>query len=195
MTTLKVYAAAILIVCISGCATIVKGTTQKVPVASDPSTADIFVDGNLAGQTPTTVVLTRKHDHLIVIQKAGFTPKSVAVVKDVGGAVWGNILAGGLIGWGVDAIDGSQYNLVPSTVSVKLDPALTATAAVTASSDSADFVSKLKGLDSLHDNKELSDDEYKRARTDLLKKYMPEALPSDDKNALMTGGPDKSNHP
>ena len=192
MTTSRAFVAAILIVCTSGCATIVKGTTQKVPVASDPSNADVFVDGNLVGQTPTTVVLKRKNDHLLMVQKVGFTPKSVAVVKNVGGAVWGNILAGGLIGWGVDAADGSQYNLIPSTVSVKLDPALTATSAVTSSSDSADFVSKLKALDSLHDNKELSDDEYKRARTDLFKKYMPEALPADEtlptdnKNAILS---------
>jgi PEGA domain len=192
MSTSKVYVAAILILFTSGCATIVKGTTQKVPVASDPSNADVFVDGNLVGQTPTTVVLKRKNDHLVMVQKVGFAPKSVAVVKNVGGAVWGNILAGGLIGWGVDAADGSQYNLIPSTVSVKLDPALTATAAVTNSSDSADFVSKLKALDSLHDGKELSDDEYKRARTDLFKKYMPEALPADvspptdDKNVILS---------
>jgi hypothetical protein len=186
MSASKVFAAAILIVLTSGCATIVKGTTQKVPIASDPSNADVIVDGNLMGQTPTTVVLKRKHDHLLVVQKAGFAPKSVAVVKDVGGAVWGNILAGGLIGWGVDAADGSQYNLIPSTVSVKLDPAPTATAAVTNSSDSADFVSKLKALDSLHDGKELSDEEYKRARLDLFKKYMPEALPTDDKNAILS---------
>ena len=37
---------------------------------------------------------------------------SVAVVKNVGGVVWGNIPAGGLIGRGVDASTGAQYNLV-----------------------------------------------------------------------------------
>lgn len=49
-------AISIALICLSGCATIVKGTTQKVPVASDPPDADVIVDGNLSGQTPTTVV-------------------------------------------------------------------------------------------------------------------------------------------
>ena len=161
----------------TGCATIVKGTTEKVPVASDPATADILVDGNLVGQTPSVVVLKRKNDHLLTIQKVGYQPKSVAVVKDVGGAVWGNILAGGLVGWGVDAASGAQYNLVPATVSVKLEP-ISGAMAAGGTSDSAVFVEKLKALDQLHDSKELSDEEYGKSRLELFKRYMPEALPA-----------------
>jgi len=81
-----------------GCATIVKGTTQSIPVASDPSRADVWVDGNLRGRTPVDLELKRKRNHLVTIEKAGHQSKSVPVVKDVGGAVWGNILLGGLIG-------------------------------------------------------------------------------------------------
>jgi len=43
----------------TGCASIVKGTTQAVPISSDPSGADVLVDGNLVGTTPTTVELKR----------------------------------------------------------------------------------------------------------------------------------------
>jgi 3D (Asp-Asp-Asp) domain-containing protein len=164
----------------SGCATVVKGTSQKVPIASDPTTADVIVDGNLMGQTPTTLKLKRKTDHLITVQKTGFQPKSVAVVKDVGGAVWGNILAGGLIGWGVDAASGAQYNLVPSTVSLKLDPTTAGTVA-TGKSEQEDFIEKLKSLDQLHEQKQVSDEEYGKARLELFKRYMPEALPKDNR--------------
>ena len=163
----------------SGCATIVKGTTESIPVAFDPSQADVIVDGGMAGQTPTTLHLKRKLDHVVTIQKIGYEPKSVAVVKAVGGAVWGNILAGGLIGWGVDASSGAQYNLVPTTVSVKLDPVSTAVTGMV-SDDSMVFVSKLKALDQVHDSKQLSDDEYLRGRVELFKRYMPEALPADN---------------
>ena len=161
-----------------GCATIVKGSTQTIPIASDPSSADIYVDGNLMGQTPASLPLKRKNDHLITIQKTGYAPKSVAVVKNVGGAVWGNILAGGLIGWGVDASTGAQYNLVPVTVSIKLEPA-TASGEAPATDDQTLFVTKLKQLDGLHDSKQLSDEEYGRARLELFRKYMPEALPTE----------------
>jgi PEGA domain len=162
-----------------GCATIVKGTTAKIPVASDPTAADILVDGSLVGQTPTTVVLKKTTDHLVTIQKVGYQPKSVPVVKTVGGAVWGNILAGGLIGWGVDASNGAQYNLIPTTIAVKLDP-LTSVALGTGAEDSAAFVNKLSALDQLHDRKALSDEEYVKGRVELFKHYMPEALPSVD---------------
>lgn len=163
----------------TGCATIVQGTTAKIPVASDPTGADILVDGNFVGQTPTTVVLKKKTDHLVTIQKVGYQPKSVPVVKTVGGAVWGNILAGGLIGWGVDASNGAQYNLIPTTIALKLDP-VTSVALGAGAEDSTAFVNKLSALDQLHDRKQLSDEEYVKGRVELFKHYMPEALPSVD---------------
>jgi hypothetical protein len=162
----------------TGCATIVKGTSQKIPMASDPVAADIIVDGQMVGQTPMTVSLKRKTDHLVSVQKTGYQPKSVAIVKDVGGAVWGNIIAGGLIGWGVDAASGAQYNLIPSTVSLKLDPVV-AGGAPTTRSDQEEFVDKLKSLDELHERKQVTDEEYGKARLELFKRYMPEALPKE----------------
>ena len=162
----------------TGCATIIKGTTQSIPVASDPPAADVVVDGNLAGQTPTSVNLQRKTDHLLTIRKVGYEPQTVAVVKNVGGAVWGNVLAGGLIGWGVDAASGAQYNLAPSTVSVKLALASTAVAGMNGD-DSSVFVDKLKALDQLHESKQLSDADYLKSRVELFKRYLPEALPAE----------------
>jgi len=46
---------------------------------------------------PAQLELRRKDDHLITLEKTGYAPASVQIVKSVGGAVWGNILAGGLI--------------------------------------------------------------------------------------------------
>ena len=55
-----------------GCATIVKGTNQKIPIGSSPSNADIYVDGNLMGSTPLDVQISRKRDHLVTISKPGY---------------------------------------------------------------------------------------------------------------------------
>ena len=165
--------------CAAGCATVVHGTTQKIRVSSDPLAADVWVDGRMVGQTPTSVSMRRKEDHVVTIQKAGYEPKFVAIVKDAGGAVWGNVLAGGLIGWGVDASSGAQYSLLPTTVSVKLDPISTVVSGMV-TDDSTAFVSKLKALDQLHDSKQLSDEEYVKGRVELFKRYMPEALPGDN---------------
>jgi hypothetical protein len=169
----------IAVVLSTGCATIVKGTTAKIPVASDPTAADVLVDGNFVGQTPTTLVLKKTTDHLVTIQKVGYQPKSVPVVQTVGGAVWGNILAGGLIGWGVDAANGAQYNLIPTTIAVKLDPVSTAGLSADAG-DSAAFVNKLSALDQMHARKQISDEEYVKSRVELFRHYMPEALPPED---------------
>ena len=178
-TAIGCAAAAVVLVVSSGCATIVKGTTAKIPVASDPTAADVIADGNLVGQTPTTVVLKKTSSHLVTIQKVGYEPKTVPVVQTVGGAVWGNILAGGLIGWGVDASDGAQYNLIPTTIAVKLDPVSSMRSSASAE-DSAAFVNKLSALDQLHARKEISDEDYVKGRVELFKRYMPEALPPAD---------------
>jgi PEGA domain len=161
-----------------GCATIVKGSSQSIPVSSDPPAADILLDGKLVGQTPRTLALKRDSNYLITIQKTGFEPQSVPVVKDIGGAVWGNVIAGGLIGWGVDAASGAQYNLLPASVSVKLVPVNTVVKGM-ADDDSNTFVSKLKALDQQHDARQISDQDYVNGRLELFRKYMPEALPAD----------------
>lgn len=159
-----------------GCATLVKGSTQSIPVSSDPSEADILLDGQLVGQTPKTLVLKRESNYLITIQKTGFEQESVAVVKNINGAVWGNALAGGLIGWGVDAASGAQYDLAPTSVAVKLSPVNTAVTGMGAD-DSSTFVSKLKTLDQQHDARRISDQEYVSSRLELFRRYMPQALP------------------
>ena len=175
-TTVGRAVVAVALVLSTGCATIVKGTTAKLPIASDPTGADVLVDGNFVGQTPTTVVLKKSSDHVVTLQKVGYQAKSVAVVRTVGGAVWGNILAGGLIGWGVDATDGAQYNLIPATIAATLEPVSSAPLSAGAE-DSAAFVNKLSALDQSHARKQISDEEYVSARVELFKKYMPEALP------------------
>ena len=164
----------------SGCASIIKGTTQAIPINSDPSGADILVDGNLVGTTPTDVEMKRKRDHLVVIEKKDYHPKSIPVIKDVGGAVWGNILAGGLIGWGVDAATGAQYNLTPKTIYVKLEPIGEGGPATDSGQDSSVAIKKLNDLDQMRDNDQISYEEYSRARIALLKQYFPEMIPETD---------------
>jgi hypothetical protein len=155
---------------LSGCATIVKGTTQEIPVTSDPTGARVTVDSSPAGTTPTTVTLSRKQNHMVVIEKEGYAPESVAVTKSMGGAVAGNILAGGFIGWGVDAMSGAQYNLAPNTISVRL-ASKREQVAVTTVNKTKDFVEELNKLDALLVEKKISPEEYSKMRTALISKY------------------------
>ena len=164
----------------TGCATIIKGTTQEIPISSDPSGADILVDGHLVATTPADVQIKRKRDHLVVIEKTNYHPKSVAVVKNVGGAVWGNIIAGGLIGWGVDAASGAQNNLTPKTIYVRLEPVLDGSQTTDSNQGSSVGIQKLNDLDQMRENKQITDEEYTRARIALIEQYFPEMIPKTD---------------
>jgi hypothetical protein len=155
---------------LSGCATIVKGTTQVIPVSSDPTGARVSVDGAASGTTPTTVTLSRKQNHMVVIEKEGFSPESVAVTKSMGGAVAGNIIAGGLIGWGVDAMTGAQYNLAPTTINVRLTTK-TDQAAATSANKTKEFIDELNKLDALLVDKKVTPEEYAKLRAALVEKY------------------------
>lgn len=156
-----------------GCASIVKGTTQAIPVASSPSGADVRLDGNHVGQTPVSVEVKRKSDHLMTIEKAGYQPESIAITRNIGGAVFGNIIAGGLVGWGVDAISGAQYNLTPATINVSLKPSAGGTRADVNESSAVIFFNELKKLDASHEEKKVTDEEYAKQRTALMEKYTP----------------------
>jgi PEGA domain len=176
MKSVPLPAIAVLIASLSlftgGCASIVKGTTQAIPVGSSPSGADVKIDGNKVGQTPTSVAVKRKTDHLMTIEKSGFQTETFAITRNIGGAVFGNIIAGGLVGWGVDAISGAQYNLTPATINVTLKP-LTGSEQATpvAQSGAAVFVEELRKLDAMHVAKTVTDEEYAMMRTSLVQKY------------------------
>ena len=160
---------------LSGCATVIKGTTQTMPINSDPDGADVVVNNLVVGITPTEVELQRKRDHQITIRKEGYAPATVPVLKSVGGAVWGNILAGGIIGWGVDAASGAQYNLKPETIFVRLRP-LQGRKETVAPDRTAEGIQRLRALDEALEAKTLSNEEYGAARERVIREYFPELI-------------------
>lgn len=110
---------------LSGCGSIINGTTQKVAISSNPVGAKVVAVGgktNVEMVTPCTMELKRKHDYVLSVTKEGYKPKDVQLTSVISGAVAGNILLGGLIGWGVDAASGGDSKLIPEVVSVQLDP-------------------------------------------------------------------------
>lgn len=113
----------IAVIFLSGCATIMTGATQKVPVNSNPSGAIAKVDGGMAAVTPTIFNLERKTDHTIEISKDGYRTAQVTLRHTVSGATAGNLLVGGIIGIAVDSCSGAMFKLVPERVDVNLEPA------------------------------------------------------------------------
>lgn len=112
----------ILLVFISfnNCATIMHGTSQDIGISSNPTGAEITIDGREYGKTPAFVDLKRGDNHIIKIELTGYEPYEITTTKSLSGWVLGNILFGGLIGLAVDAISGGIYKLTPDQIMAEL---------------------------------------------------------------------------
>ena len=107
-------------VALSGCATIVRGTNQDIPVSSYPSGADIIVDGILYGKTPTTIQLHRGRPHQLTLELQGYQPYYVSFRSNMGKAMAGNCCIGGIPGMAVDAYTGAANSLSPEAIHAEL---------------------------------------------------------------------------
>lgn len=103
------------IVFLSACATIVNGSSQTVTVSTAPPGATCTVDrmGTRIGaiaQTPGSLRLDKsKNDLSVTCSKPGFQAATVTRAPSFGGATFGNIIAGGVVGVVVDAASGANY--------------------------------------------------------------------------------------
>jgi hypothetical protein len=109
-----------------GCATVVRGTTDEVGFNSTPSGAEVHTSNGLGCITPCTLTIKKNEEFVATFQKDGFLPQQVPVSRQVVSAgvaaTAGNVIAGGLIGLGVDAVTGAGYEHTPNPVSVILQP-------------------------------------------------------------------------
>ena len=105
---------------LSACATIIHSGRQEVAFSSTPSGASVQVDNADQGKTPLVAKLSRKQTHTVAISMPGYKSYEMTLNRKVSGWVWGNIVFGGLIGLGVDAIGGGMYRLEPEQVSAAL---------------------------------------------------------------------------
>ncbi len=131
----SIAALAALGVALSGCASIVEGTTQMVQVTTPPVDGAACTltssEGVYTVTTPGSVKVHKtKNDMKVLCKKDGYQDGMTVVVSHFNGATAGNLLLGGAIGMAVDAGTGANYNF-PDAVSVPMAP-LAAPAAATA---------------------------------------------------------------
>ena len=71
--------------------------------------------------------MPRKSEFDVTITKPGYKPWTGKITHHIGNSggagMAGNVLAGGLIGMGVDATSGAMYDLVPNPLHVDLEKA------------------------------------------------------------------------
>lgn len=121
---------------VGGCASIVEGTTQSVAVTTPPIDGAKCVltssEGTYYVTTPGNAIVHKtKHDLTVVCSKEGYNEARATIASHFNGATFGNVIAGGLIGAGVDAATGANYNF-PDQVVVPMTPATAASTAPSA---------------------------------------------------------------
>src|SRR5216117_1688973 len=110
------------VVLITSCATITRGSHDKLTVLSEPSGANVVLSSGEKGVTPTRFVKSRRDNFTVTVSKAGYVPQTVNVESKVsatgGTAMACNVIVGGPI----DAVSGAYNSLYPNPVSVRLVP-------------------------------------------------------------------------
>ncbi len=106
-----------------GCAAILAGTTAEVPVTSTPSGAEVALDGEVVGTTPTRVTVPKTHAPHIYVGLPGYEVAPCRLRAEVS-AQWVilDVVLTGVVGVAVDAVTGAWHELVPAGCHVDLRP-------------------------------------------------------------------------
>lgn len=106
---------------LQGCASLVHGTDQQVLIHSVPSGADIHLNGNYRGTTPQTLTLQRGAEYTLLLEHPGYQPWDLDLERRLSGWTFGNLVTG-MLGAGVDAVDGAAFRVYPPGVTATLIP-------------------------------------------------------------------------
>lgn len=117
---LSTIAASIFVLTMSGCVSIIKGADQTVTFASEPSNAEVLVDGLSMGKTPLTVSLKKNKYSSILIKKDGYRSQSRPLEKKYDALALLNVF------WDLsttDMISGAAYEYQPNSYFFSLEKA------------------------------------------------------------------------
>ena len=155
MKELRVVLIATLIVAVSGCATVTRGTKDFFEIESEPSGASVALSNGVTCVTPCAMELPRKHPFTATFTLEGHKPLTAEVVPKQAAAgtagMAGNVLIGGLIGVVADSTSGAMKDLYPNPLVAQL-----------AAEDSTELSAVVLPEGSEEDDAEISDDEVEK---------------------------------
>jgi hypothetical protein len=125
---LRIFSALTVMVAVSGCGSITRGTTENVTITSSPSDASISTSiGKYCPRSPCTIEVNRRTEFTAYAEKDGYKKGSIEIKTKVVGAgaagFAGNVLIGGVIGMGVDAATGAALDPLPQPCAYRTGPA------------------------------------------------------------------------
>jgi len=105
---------------LGGCASVMNSTSQEIEITSTPPNARLIIDGRQFGTTPQVVNIERGKNHAVKLELQGHEPYEIQITTKLSFWVWFNVLNGFIPGFIIDYLNGSMYNLLPSSLNVPL---------------------------------------------------------------------------
>ena len=128
----KLVGLAIAFLCMSGCATVLKGSNQTVAFNSEPDGAQVIIDGVPMGMTPTSLSLKKNKFKNVMFKKEGYNQQTLALDTAYDALALLNVF------WDLsttDLLTGNAYEYAPNAYFVKLSRSSTEEAAPAAPKD------------------------------------------------------------
>jgi hypothetical protein len=150
---------------LSSCATIFNGTSQKIPVTTDPPGATVTEEED-SQITPAILDLDKDREYVVTVSMEGYEPQTVKIERVASGWMVLDLLELSPLCLLMDTADGSCYSLKPDHITVSLQPLTQGEMADEKKRvDSEKMKQELDFLERLKESQLLTENEYKALRT------------------------------
>lgn len=124
---MKTITTVILVLLLTGCASMTRGTWDVLNLETVPAGAECNLsNGMVCASTPCALRMKRKSEGQAVCKKEGYQDGIGNWTNKTAGAgaagMAGNVLLGGIIGAGIDAGSGATKDLTPNPLVITLEP-------------------------------------------------------------------------
>jgi len=122
ISVVLIIALSLILLLFQNCATIVRGSSQKISFNSTPPSAKVIINGEVKGTTPTSLILKRNKEYQVIFRLDGYKDVTLNIEKEFKfvPTIIGNIFSWGIIGIVVDLANGSAYQLTPEQLNATL---------------------------------------------------------------------------
>ncbi|NLN59886.1 MAG: PEGA domain-containing protein [Deltaproteobacteria bacterium] len=114
----------LLVLLLSGCATMIRGASQEISIASNPSGASVKINGMPKGSTPVMIMLPRGDNQFVRIESPGYEPYEIVLENYFRPYALSNLLLFPFMPVGViiDKVNRVDYTYTPSSINAVLMP-------------------------------------------------------------------------
>lgn len=115
---MKKLIASIVVMSLTGCATLTKGVTNRVSVNTDPPGCRVQTQNNITKKSPCVLTFSGYKNQLVTIDKEGYNYRQILLTRRFLKRFWFNIIF--WPGMVVDLASGSAWTLEPKNVDVEM---------------------------------------------------------------------------